>query len=280
MLLEALRRGSPRQKSFLSPRLLATAVVAAVVVVPVAGCKTTGPETTGSIGAPATPTSETDWRRLRDYWGQRYHANSGDAEAAIAYARALRALEQRAQAVAVLQEASIRNPHNMKLLGAYGRALADAGQYAQALSALDRAHTPDNPDWRILNAQGAVLDQMGRHAEAQRHYSAALKIAPNQPSVLSNLGLSYALQKNLKQAEAVLRRAVAQPAAKPKVRQNLALLVGLQGRFAEAERIAGADLPPQEAAANVAYLRQMLAHRNKWKQMSKQPYVPSPDTRS
>src|SRR3546814_4192879 len=68
--------------------------------------------------------------------------------------------------------------------------------------------------------------QMGRHDEAQRHYSSALKIAPNEPSVLSNLGLSYALQKNLRRAESTLRRAAAQPGAKPKVRQNLALVVG------------------------------------------------------
>ncbi len=37
--------------------------------------------------------------------------------------------------------------------------------------------------------------------------------------------------------------------------------VGLQGRFAEAETIARADLPPDQAAANVAYLRQVLAHK-------------------
>ena len=49
--------------------------------------------------------------------------------------------------------------------------------------------------------------------------------------------------------------------ADPRVRQNLALVVGLQGRFAEAEAIARADLPPEEAAANVAYLRQMLAQQ-------------------
>jgi Flp pilus assembly protein TadD len=49
------------------------------------------------------------------------------------------------------------------------------------------------------------------------------------------------------------------------VRQNLALVVGLQGRFSEAESIAQADLPSDEAAANVAYLRQMLAQQNGWK---------------
>jgi Flp pilus assembly protein TadD len=44
------------------------------------------------------------------------------------------------------------------------------------------------------------------------------------------------------------------------VRQNLALVVGLQGRFAEAEGIVKADQPAEEAAANVAYLKQLL-HR-------------------
>jgi Flp pilus assembly protein TadD len=126
---------------------------------------------------------------------------------------------------------------------------------------LDRAHTPDQPDWHILSAQGAVLDQMGRHSEAQRYYLTALKMVPDEPSVLSNLGLSYALSKNLREAETTLRRASAHPPVDPRVRQNLALVVGLQGRFTEAESIARADLPADEAAANVAYLRQMLAHR-------------------
>jgi Flp pilus assembly protein TadD len=106
-----------------------------------------------------------------------------------------------------------------------------------------------------------VLDQMGRHADAQRYYLTALKMVPDEPSVLSNLGLSYALSKDLPNAEATLRRASAHPPVDQRVRQNLALVVGLQGRFAEAETIARADLPAEEAVANVAYLRQMLARR-------------------
>jgi Flp pilus assembly protein TadD len=51
------------------------------------------------------------------------------------------------------------------------------------------------------------------------------------------------------------------------VRQNLALVVGLQGRFTEAEAIARRDLPAEDAAANAAYLRQMLAQPDKWKQL-------------
>src|SRR5207302_7260615 len=147
-------------------------------------------------------------------------------------------------AVAVLEQASIQNPRHPGVLGAYGRALADAGNYRQALEVLGRAHQPDQPDWRILSVQGAVLDQMGRHDEAQRYYATALRIVPDEPSVLSNLGLSYALSKDLVRAELTLRRAIARPNADPRVRQNLALVVGLQGRFAEAESVVRSDLPP------------------------------------
>lgn len=251
-------------------RFLASAALAAVLALAAAGCSTTGNDTTGALGASNAPRNDAEWRRAATVWGERYREDPANAEAAIRYAQALRATEQRSQAAAVLEQASIRNPRDMALLGAYGRALADVGNYSQALDVLNRAHTPDAPDWRILNVQGAVLDQMGRHSEAQRYYSNALKIAPGEPAVLSNLGLSFALAKDLKRAESTLRKAVAQPAASPKARQNLALVVGLQGRFAEAETIARADLPEDEAAQNVAYLRQMLAQPNQWKKLGRE----------
>ena len=106
---------------------------------------------------------------------------------------------------------------------------------------------------------------------------AALKIVPGEPSVLSNLGLSYALTKHLNQAEATLRQAAADPKAGPKVRQNLALVVGLEGRFGEAERIARADLPQAEADANAAYLRDMLARQKDWKKPGRTLRIPRPD---
>jgi Flp pilus assembly protein TadD len=177
--------------------------------------------------------------------------------------------------VAVLEQAAIQNANDKSLLGAYGRALADVGNYTQAFDVLSRAHTPEQPDWRILSAQGAVLDQLGRFQEARGYYSSALKIVPDEPSVLSNLGLSYALSKELVKAEATLRRATAQAGVSQRARQNLALVVGLQGRFAEAESIARADLPPDDAAANVAYLRQMLAQS----QDAKTPKASAPPAR-
>jgi Flp pilus assembly protein TadD len=260
-------------------RLLAS--VAVLGALTMGGCSTTttgpaSPDTTGSIAVDTAPRSAGQWRNEMDSWGERYRANPADPDAAVRYAQALRAVGQRAQAAAVLEQAAIHNPDNPVVLGAYGRALADNGSYQQALEVLNRSHTQDQPDWRILSVQGAVLDQMGRHADAQRHYASALRLMPDEPSVLSNLGLSYALSKNLKEAEATLQRAAAQRGAAPKVRQNLALVVGLQGRFQEAETIAKGDLSPSEAAANVAYLRQMLAQQGDWKKGKRgSPLVPS-----
>jgi Flp pilus assembly protein TadD len=128
---------------------------------------------------------------------------------------------------------------------------------------LGRAHSPDDPDWRLLSAQGATLDQLGRYEEARQYYASALKIAPDQPSVLSNLGLSYVLSKELPKAEETLRRAHGLAATDPRVRANLVLAIGLQGRVADAEKLVKADLPPAEAAANVTQLRQMLSRKDK-----------------
>jgi Flp pilus assembly protein TadD len=69
------------------------------------------------------------------------------------------------------------------------------------------------------------------------------------------------LSKDLPKAEETLRRAYSRADADPRVRQNLALVVGLRGRVAEAESIVREGRPPEEAAANVANLRRMLARR-------------------
>jgi Flp pilus assembly protein TadD len=214
-------------------------------------------DVTGSIGSKAEAAPADPARSLEAY-AERYRANPKDANAALTYGQALRANGQRAQAAAVLEQATIANPGNKPLLALYGRALVDNGNFQQGFDVLSKAHSPDNPDWRLLSVQGTALDQMGRHDEARAYYASALKIAPGDPGVLSNLGLSYMLSRDLPKAEDVLRQAYASPRASARVRQNLGLVVGLQGRFAEAEAIVKADLPPDEAAANVAYLKEML----------------------
>ena len=74
----------------------------------------------------------------------------------------------------------------------------------------------------------------------------------------------------LKQAESTLRQVSMLPkaASEPRIRQNLALVVGLQGRFDEARKIASEDLPPDQVEANMVYLQKMLSQPNTWQQLS------------
>ena len=204
-------------------------------------------------------------RLYTQQWGRRYDANPSDRSAAMNYAKGLRAQTQYTQAVAVLESAAVKAPNDIELLGAYGKALADAGRLAEAADVLARAHTPERPNWRILTAQGSVADQMGDHASAQSFYETSLKIAPGEPTTLSNLGLSYALSKRLPEAEATLREAAASPRADARVRQNLALVLALEGKFDEAQTLAQHDLSPADASANVAAIRSMIAQSNTWR---------------
>src|SRR4029077_13131052 len=198
---------------------LASAALTALLAAGLGGCQTMS-DVTGSItsrGAARAEAVPVDPRRAVEVYGERYRANPKDADAALGYGQALRATGQRAQAAAVLEQATIAHPGNKALLAGYGRALADNGNSQAAFDILSRAHSPDNPDWRILSVQGTALDKLGKNEEARRYYEAALKIAPEEPSVLSNLGLSYMLTRELPNAEQALRRAYGNPRADARV---------------------------------------------------------------
>ncbi len=234
------------------------------LVLALAGCASTKKIDTTTTGAIAQPKTQADFQQAATYWGQKYQANPKNRDIDLNYATALRHTGRSDQAVAVLQKAAIYFPDDREVLAEYGKALAASGSYDQALDAIRRAQTPDNPSWQLISAEAAILDQMNHHAQARTLYAQALKYAPNEPSVLSNFGMSYVLTGELPQAEKLLRQAIAQPNADSRVRQNLALVVGLQGHFAQAEKIASAEISPDQARENVAYLRQMLAQRDTW----------------
>jgi Flp pilus assembly protein TadD len=259
-----------------SARLFTFTASSVILALGLCSCQTSGlSDITGALGEKAETARAAEPRRELDAYRDRYRANPKDGDAALQYGKALRIAGQRSQAVAVLEQASIANPGNKALLAGYGRALADNGNFQQAFDVLSRAHTPDDPDWRILSAQGTVLDQLGRYDEARQYYASALKIAPEEPSVLSNLGLSYMLSKDLPKAEETLRRANSRAGADSRVRLNLGLVVGLQGRLAEAESIVKADRPAEEAAANVAFLRRMLSRKGNARADADKPSVPA-----
>lgn len=244
-----------------------TAII--LLAVTLAGCATKSVFTTGSINKPVSAMDARELQIASERYGQAYERNPKDPTIGMRYASMLRMAGRNDQALAVMRQVAIHNPTNRDVLAAYGKALAGAGHLQKALDAITRAQTPDRPDWELLSARGAVLDQLDRSAEARKSYRKALALEPNEPSVLSNLGMSYLLEGDLRTAETYMRSAVAAPGSDSRIRQNLALVVGLQGRFKEAEQIAATELSQAQARANVQYLRAMLSQPNSWAKLAR-----------
>jgi Flp pilus assembly protein TadD len=246
-------------------RPMSRLLLAGVAMLALGACATssTDPMTTASIGgAVATPAGKQGEALMK--LGAIYKKNPRDKAAIIYYSSALRANGQAEQAVAVLEDGVIAHPNDVDVLINFAKALTAAGRFEQALTIIERAIDPTAPNWNALLVKGAILDQQGRNAEARKTYQTALRIAPQQASLRANLGLSYMMTNELEQAEVELRKAVQLPGASSQVRQNLALVVGLQGRFDESRKLFAAELPPDQVEANMAYIRSMLTQQNRW----------------
>jgi Flp pilus assembly protein TadD len=212
---------------------------------------------------PATP-SERLAARGQDlvsqsrFWMDELRKRPTDTEAAYEASVALRAIgsaDRAVQTAAMGIQASANDP---RLWAALALSLVGDNQNEAAIQALQKAIALNPRDARLQNSLGVVLDRLETPAQAAIAYQAALVLAPGDSAILSNYGLSVAMAGDLPRGEVLLRQAVQNPIAPPQARQNLALVVGLQGRFTESEQLASRDLPPAVATENVAYLRRML----------------------
>jgi Flp pilus assembly protein TadD len=216
---------------------------------------TSDPIETGSISSDASSLGQL---------AARYKARPQDKTTTLYYAAALRAAGQPDQAVSVLEAAMAAHRNDLDLKIAYAKALTAAGRFSQALNVADDAINPASPDWNALLVKGAILDQNGKNTEARALYTQALLIAPNEASLEANMGLSFAMTNELDKAELHLRKAVTMRGATGQIRQNLALVIGLQGRFDECREMFARELPPDQVEANMAYIRAMLTQQNRW----------------
>jgi len=189
------------------------------------------------------------------FWSREVQVDPTEAEAGVRLAAALRALGRYDEASIMAQQVLVTHPDHVDALLEDARAKIAAGQPFYAIDSLTRARRAAPQDWRPVSLLGVAYEQTQRPEEAREAFIAALQLSPEEPAVLTNFALFYAARGDRDQAETLLRRAVANPASGARERQNLALVLGLQGKLAEAERLMRQDLPPEIADANLAYLR-------------------------
>ncbi|MDX2259744.1 MAG: tetratricopeptide repeat protein [Hyphomicrobiaceae bacterium] len=234
------------------------------------GCASSGPKLpdfmAGSEPPPAAPASlaqvpetpQSELEKATAYWGEEFSKKPTALEPALSYARNLKALGRKKQAMAILQQASAYHSDSRELASEYGRLALDLDQVSVAEKVLAVADDPAKPDWRIISARGTVLAKQGKYKEAIPHFERALAFAHDHPSVLNNLALAHAMTGEPQKAEELLRRAAAGGGSTARVRQNLALVLGLQGKYEESTKVAAQDQPPSVAAADTAVLRKIV----------------------
>jgi Flp pilus assembly protein TadD len=254
--------------------LVATASMAALL----SGCISAAPPTAQELAvidnatAPLLPApaeeramaEKQDLLTQAKFWATEYDKNPNEYEAALKYARVLRAIGSSPRAAEVAAQALTLKQGDVELSMIYAQASLDIGKADDAAFTLNRAEAEGASDWRLLSIIGVTLDTLDQHAAAQEYYRRALVLSPDNAKILSNLGLSYVLEGKPALAEQTLRKAAAQPGADSRVTQNLILALGVQGKFEDVDQTAGAELPQALVDANREYFRTLLNGSRSW----------------
>lgn len=230
---------------------------------PAAAAQTASP-TAAPTPAPASPERRAEVERADAltrsvFWRAELAAHPSDAEAALRLANALIDLGQGEQAATIAQAALAARPTDRDLLMTVGRAHIARGEAFFGIAALEQARDLQPGDWRVWSLLGVAYQQVRRPDDAEAAWAEGLRLAPEQPALLANIAMARLTAGDAAAAETLLRRAAAQPGAGLKVQQNLALVLGLQGKAAEAEALLRRNLPPDQADANLAWLQARAA---------------------
>ena len=196
------------------------------------------------------------------FWSREYELNPGDLESAIKLSAAVRKLGNPGRAIEIAQTTRALHPRDPYLTAEFAAGLIAAERAQEAMQPIDEALRRAPGYARLWSLKGAALDQQENYDLARKHYAKALQITPHDPNIMANVGLSYALSGDPVTAEGWLRRAVNVPGASQSVRQNLALILQLQGKDEEAKRYAGRNKTQNlRAAPRPAQAQQANAHK-------------------
>jgi Flp pilus assembly protein TadD len=189
------------------------------------------------------------------FWSREFDHDPTDPVAGVELAVALRLLGRYEEATATAGRVLVLHPDNQSALLENARGYIEMDKGFYALEPLKKAQAAAPRDWTVYMLEGVAHEQNEQPEDARTAYLQALELSPNNPAVLSNLALWYAKRGDTCQAEKLLRTASAQPTANARERQNLALVLGMEGRFTEAEQLMRQDLPPPITDNNLAYLK-------------------------
>lgn len=206
-----------------------------------------------------------------NFWAKENLKDPEDLHTGLEFARALREIGSHDRAIDVLSRTLIVHPQSVDALMLYGRITMAKGDVASAGRAFHRATELAPTRAETWAALGTTFDQQSQHKLAQTCYEKALELEPLRTTTLTNYGLSLMLTGDLAGAEARLRLASANPDAGARVTENLALVLGLQGRFDEMKAVSETAAPTEIVQQNAALLRDLIQPTRSYESLAETP---------
>ncbi len=145
-------------------------------------------------------------------------------------------------AITLLDKVLKDDPQNVEALEGKGLALLSQGKVQDAGRQFESVMALDTKRWRTLNALGILFMTKDMVPEAMAYYTEALKYSADNPSVLNNIGLSFAIEKRYDKAvealEQASRMASGDTVRKRQIDLNMAMVLGISGDTDKAREIA------------------------------------------
>jgi tetratricopeptide (TPR) repeat protein len=169
----------------------------------------------------------------------------------------LNQLDRLDEAKALLEKMANEDPTDIRALDALGNIMRARKRYDEAIAyydrVLERIEQPTKQHWTLYFARGTSYERVKNWPKAEADLQRALRLSPDQPSVLNYLGYSWVDQdKNLRQGMEHIRKAVRLRPDDGHIVDSLGWAHYRQGNYAEAVRYLerAVELMPQDPILN------------------------------
>ncbi len=169
----------------------------------------------------------------------------------------LNQLDRLDEAKSLLERMASESSTDIRALDALGNIMRARKRYDEAIGyydrVLERIESPSKQHWTLYFARGTSYERIKNWPKAEADLQRALRLSPDQPSVLNYLGYSWVDQdKNLRQGMEHIRKAVRLRPDDGHIVDSLGWAHYRQGNFVEAVRYLerAVELMPQDPILN------------------------------
>lgn len=193
------------------------------------------------------------------HYKQAYEANKTSTDTKMAYARALWAVNDQAEAIALLEEGvddMAKIPASLRHLLAQFQMVAGHNDKARSLYQSLISEYPENPI--ILNDYAWFLAETGSLDVAMPHAEKAVKLAPEVPEIIDTLAVIYNRQNTPEKAIPLFRQALKIMPDNARIKLHLAQALIKQGGHDENLKRLLTDVAASSDKASSDEARQLL----------------------